>query len=57
MVFGRRGIGGPQVKEVERMLDVERASNDKDRSTLAGMQKHVSEAGHSLQQAFDALAK
>lgn len=56
MVFGRRGIGGPQVKEVERMLDVERTGNDQDRTTLAGMQKHVADAVRSLQQAFDVLA-
>jgi len=57
MVFGRKGTGGPQVKEVERMLEAERSANDKDRATLAGMQQHVTDAGRSLQQAFDALAK
>jgi argininosuccinate lyase len=56
MVFGRRGIGGPQVKEIERMLDAERAQYDSDRSTLGKLEKHVSDAAQALQHAFDVLA-
>jgi len=56
MVYGRRGIGGPQVKEVERMLEAGRVQNKNDRATLGGMQKQVADAAQSLRRAFDALA-
>jgi argininosuccinate lyase len=56
MVFGRRGRGGPQMAEVTRMLDVERAKTAADRALLAGHNEHLARAEAALELAFTTLA-
>jgi argininosuccinate lyase len=57
MVFGRKGIGGPQTAEVRRMLADERASADADRAWLEQRTAHLAQADAALAQAFAALAQ
>jgi argininosuccinate lyase len=57
MVFGRKGTGGPQLDEVERMLAAERAQAATDRKRLADSTAQVARAAAALQLAFAALAK
>ena len=57
MVFGRKGTGGPQLDEVERMLAAERAQAATDRKRLADSTAQVARAAAALQIAFAALAK
>jgi len=57
MVFGRKGTGGPQLDEVERMLAAERAQAATDRKRLADSTAQVARAAAALQVAFAALAK
>ncbi|OGA49263.1 MAG: hypothetical protein A3F74_09015 [Betaproteobacteria bacterium RIFCSPLOWO2_12_FULL_62_58] len=56
MVFGRRGIGGPQLAEVDRMLSNERASVASDRAWLKDRSDYRARAEASLDQAFAVLA-
>ena len=55
MVFGRKGIGGPQLSEVNRMLDAERESIAADRTWLNSSNAHLAQADATLEQAFTAL--
>jgi argininosuccinate lyase len=56
MVFGRKGIGGPQLSEVNRMLAEARAGVDADASWLKNRTGHLASADAALGQAFTALA-
>ncbi len=56
MVFGRKGIGGPQLAEVNRMLADERAKVAADRDWLKHSGNYLARAEASLDQAFAALA-
>ncbi len=56
MVFGRKGIGGPQVSEVTRMLAEESASIAADRAWLTASVGNLAQADAGLEQAFRALA-
>ncbi len=56
MVFGRKGTGGPQVAEVERMLADARASAAAGRSWLEGRKDALSRAEEMRERAFAALA-
>ncbi|HYH43574.1 MAG TPA: lyase family protein [Burkholderiales bacterium] len=55
MVFGRRGIGGPQLAEVSRMLDGERAAVAAERAWLEARNDHLAQAEAALDQAHAAL--
>jgi argininosuccinate lyase len=57
MVFGRRGVGGPQLAEVNRMLAGEQKSVAADRAELHDNTEHLSRAQRTLDQAFAALAQ
>ncbi|MBI4204060.1 MAG: argininosuccinate lyase [Betaproteobacteria bacterium] len=56
MVFGRRGIGGPQPAEVDRMLSNERASVASDRAWLKDRSDHLARAAAALDRGFVVLA-
>jgi len=56
MVFGRSGIGGPQLAEVNRMLSDERTRVAEDLAWLKGRSDHLARAGAALEKAFVALA-
>ena len=56
MVFGRKGIGGPQLAEVKRMLAHERAKVTADLAWLEDRSQHLAHAGAALDEAFAALA-
>ena len=56
MVFGRKGLGGPQPAEVKRMLKEERGAVKADRDWLRKRQKHLEAALAGLDKAFAALA-
>jgi argininosuccinate lyase len=55
MVFGRKGTGGPQLAEVERMLAEERDRAAAERAWLAARGEHQARADAALDQAFAAL--
>jgi len=57
MVFGRRGIGGPQASEVERMLSNERAALSAERAWRAARSEVLGRAGALLDDAFGRLAR
>lgn len=56
MVFGRKGIGGPQLAEVNRMLASERAKVTADHAWLKDSSQHLARAEAALDKAFAALA-
>jgi len=56
MVFGRRGIGGPQLAEVDRMLAAERECIAADFAWLKARTEHLARADAARDQAFAALA-
>jgi argininosuccinate lyase len=56
MVFGRTGLGGPQLAEVERMLAQERAAIVSERHWLEGRRGALERAHATLESAFSALA-
>jgi len=56
MVFGRRGRGGPQLVEVERMLREERATLASDRAWVEDRTASLEQALAALDTAFEALA-
>lgn len=55
MVFGRKGIGGPQPAEVNRMLSNEHARVISDLAWLKDRSDHLARAEASLDQAFAVL--
>jgi len=55
MIHGRRGIGGPQRAEIERMLADESMRCDDDRAWLQRRSDRLVEADNALEQAFGAL--
>jgi argininosuccinate lyase len=57
MVFGRKGIGGPQLAEVNRMLAAERDKVAAERAWLKARGDDLARAETALEQAFGALAK
>ena len=57
MVFGRKGIGGPQPAEVRRMLEEEREKVAADRAWLMESREHLERADAALERAFTALAR
>jgi len=56
MVFGRKGIGGPQLAEVKRMLANARAKVAADLAWLKDCGQHLARAEAALDHAFAALA-
>jgi len=56
MVFGRKGIGGPQLSEVNRMLAEERKNIEADFAWLKERYGHLAQTDARLQEAFTALA-
>jgi argininosuccinate lyase len=56
MVFGRKGIGGPQLAEVSRMLASESEAIAAERAWLAAREEHFGRAQAELDRAFVALA-
>jgi argininosuccinate lyase len=57
MVFGRKGTGGPQLAEVNRMLAAERDKVSAERAWLEARSEHLARADAMLEDAFTALAK
>ena len=56
MVFGRTGIGGPQLSEVNRMLSEERAKVAADHAWLKNSTAHLVRADAALELAFTMIA-
>ena len=57
MVFGRRGIGGPQIAEVNRMLSGERDKAAAELAWLKARNDHLARAEAAVDKAFAALAQ
>ena len=55
MVFGRKGKGGPQIAEVERMLSAEREVAARGREWLEASRAGLDQAQAQLDEAFNAL--
>jgi argininosuccinate lyase len=55
MVFGRKGVGGPQLAEVNRMWANERGAVAAERAWLKARNEQLAQARARLQQAFTAL--
>ncbi len=56
MVFGRRGVGGPQLAETGRMLTEAVAHSDADRAWLERETARLADAAAALDRTFQALA-
>ncbi|MDB5807895.1 MAG: hypothetical protein JWN94_17 [Betaproteobacteria bacterium] len=56
MVFGRRGVGGPQIAEVNRMLAAERQLLAADLAATSRENKRLTDAKRALDTAFGKLA-
>jgi argininosuccinate lyase len=56
MVFGRKGLGGPQLAEVARMLGDEHGDLAAERDWIERQRHHLAAAGATLEAAFTALA-
>jgi argininosuccinate lyase len=56
MVFGRKGRGGPQHAEVQRMLAAESERTGAERAWLAARREHFARADAEAGRAFAALA-
>jgi argininosuccinate lyase len=56
MVFGRRGLGGPQIAEVERMLARELERADDDDAWVIQQTQRLAGSSRTLDDAFEALA-
>ncbi|HEX2826890.1 MAG TPA: argininosuccinate lyase [Burkholderiales bacterium] len=57
MVYGRKGKGGPQLEEVNRMLGAESEAAGAERAWIAARKEHHARAEADLERAFSALAK
>ncbi len=57
MVFGRRGIGGPQIAEVERMFAAQRAGLDADLAWTNARRAALAQADARLDDAIAAIAR
>ena len=57
MVFGRKGIGGPQLAEVNRMLAAERGQVAADFEWLKACTGRLAHAEAALEDDFTALAR
>lgn len=55
MVFGRKGIGGPQLSEVNRMIAAESESVGAERAWIEANKEHFARAEAELERAFTAL--
>ncbi len=56
MVFGRKGIGGPQLSEVHRMLAAEQAGVESDRAWLMAHTDRLAHASAAREAAFRSLS-
>ena len=56
MVFGRKGLGGPQVAEVKRMLADARIQTGADSAALSKQTGALAQTATRLAQAFAPLA-
>ncbi|MNC86953.1 hypothetical protein D3C83_26430 [compost metagenome] len=57
MVHGRKGVGGPQPAEVNRMLSTERDRVAAEFAWLEARAGHLASADTALERAFAALAR
>jgi argininosuccinate lyase len=57
MVFGRKGMGGPQLAEVNRMLTAQRGQVEADSAWLKARTDHQARAEAALERDFSTLAR